>query len=328
LWSADPVYDDRDRMEALLRNRKEIPLFVAVHHQITETTALADYVLPDTTYLERWDVCAMPPAVAAPGVGIRRPVVGGFDPAKGQYFPIFEQSRPMEEILVALALGLRLSGFGEKGLEQGGRLITAFDYYHAFIPAVLQSMQEAGFPVPGQSDDLKNVIDRGGYFPSAKSVPPKKQEPAAARPWQPSPGSMVTDQSVSSRADNEFALITYTLPFHRDPRAGVNPWLLEVLPDNRLLINDGDAHKLGLKSGDAVTLDAGSGSSPVSCKAQPVPGIMPGVVALAVGFGYRQRGVTPQTIDATTPAADKPAGAGLNAGTLLSESRTVKLKKG
>ena len=88
VWDADPVYDDRDRSEARLRNRKEVPLFVAVHRQITETTALADYILPDTTYLERWDVCTLPPAVAAAGVGIRRPVVGGFDPAKGRYFPI------------------------------------------------------------------------------------------------------------------------------------------------------------------------------------------------------------------------------------------------
>jgi anaerobic selenocysteine-containing dehydrogenase len=328
LWEADPVYEDRDRAEALLRNRKEIPLFVAIHRQITETTVLADYILPDTTYLERWDVCAQPPAVAAPGVGIRRPVVGGFDPDKGRYFPIFAETRPMEEILMALALSLKLPGFGENALAGGGNLNTAWDYYQRLIPDVLTSMKQAGFPLTGSNEDLQNAIDRGGYFPSSEKLALKPQKTGESRPWQPSTRSIATASSGASLGDEEFVLITYTLPFHRAPQAGINRWLLEVLPENRLLVNTADARKLGLKTGDAVTLNAGEGTIPVSCKAQPVPGIMPGVVALAVGFGYRQCGVTPQTIDAATHVPDKTPGAGLNAATVISENRTLKVKKG
>lgn len=327
LWQADPVYENRDRMEALLRNRKEIPLFVTIGHQITETAALADYILPDTTYLERWDVCELPAAVAAQGVGLRRPVVGGFDQAKGQYFPIFEHTLPMEEILIALALSLKFPGFGKKALAGSGSLMTAWDYYRALIPEVLQSMHNAGLAVPASAEGFKDVLDRGGYFSPGKRTPQPSKAPEATQPWQPGSASAIAGSSASALADNEFALITYTLPFHRDPKAGLNRWLLEVLPENRLIINTADANKLGIRAGDSVTLDAGDGSGPVLCKAQPVPGIMPKVVALAVGFGYRQRGVTPQTIDDVTPSPDRPAGAGVNASAVIAESRTVKVKR-
>ncbi len=337
LWEADPVYHDPARAAALLSNRKEVPLFVAVDRQITETTALADYILPDTTYLERWDVCALPPAVAAAGVGIRRPVVGGFDPAKREYFPIFAETRPMEEILIALAVNLKLPGFGEKGMGSAGNLNTAWDYYGRVIPAVLESMNNAGFPVTGSKEDLEKVTDRGGFFPTAGQARAAKPHGALIR-FKPLDSlkvdahnpqkSGMNSPADSSRGDDEFTLITYSLPFHRAPRAGINRWLLEVLPENRLLINTADARRLGLKQGDRVSIEMGDGKSHVSCRIQSLPGIKPGVVALAAGFGYQQCGVAPQTIDGNTRDTDKTPGAGLNAGMLISENRTVKLKKG
>ena len=85
-----------------------MPLLVGIDRQITETTALADYILPDTTYLEQWDVCVSPPSVATEGFGARRPVVGAVDPKTGKYFPIFPETRQMEDILIAFAADSRI----------------------------------------------------------------------------------------------------------------------------------------------------------------------------------------------------------------------------
>ncbi len=79
LWEADPVYDEPSKATAF-QDLKKNPLIVAIDKQITETTALADYILPDTTYLERWDICVSPPSVTPNGFGVRHPVVGALDP--------------------------------------------------------------------------------------------------------------------------------------------------------------------------------------------------------------------------------------------------------
>ncbi len=96
VWQSDPVYDRPHRTVPQLKDRNKVPLFVAISTRITETAALADYILPDTTYLERWDICQSPAATAVPGIGLRSPVVGGFDPKTGRYFPLLPETKPME----------------------------------------------------------------------------------------------------------------------------------------------------------------------------------------------------------------------------------------
>jgi len=326
-WESDPVYDDPEATPALLKDRKEIPLFVAIDRQITETSVYADYILPDTTYLERWDVCAFPASVTAPGVGFRRPVVGEIDPVSGEYFPILRETRPMEEILTDLAVNLGLPGFGEKGMGPAANLKTAWDYYGPLALAVLEGMRKAGFPVSVSATDRERVLQRGGYFPSAKefSGAAKKKTPVITS-WKTSDKAADASRAAGI-AEGEFLLTTYYLPFHRGPRAGINRWLLEVLPENRLVINTADARKLGIKQRDAVTVATADGKIQVPCRAHVMPGIRPGVVALARGFGYGQAGAAPQEIDGKIAPPDKTPAAGINAAALISAHGTVKVKK-
>ncbi|MBI5571585.1 MAG: molybdopterin-dependent oxidoreductase [Desulfomonile tiedjei] len=326
-WEADPVYDDPEATPAALKNRQENPLFVAIDRQITETSVYADYILPDTTYLERWDVCSFPPSVTAPGVGFRRPVVGEIDPRSGEYFPILREIRPMEEILADLAVNLDLPGFGEKGMGPAGNLKTAWDYYGPLALAVLEGMQKAGFPVSVSATDRERVLQRGGYFPSATEFSgTAKKKPQVMASWKLSAKAAEAPQSAGI-VEGEFLLTTYNLPFHRGPRAGINRWLLEVLPENRLIINTVDARKLGIKQRDAVTVATVDGKVQVPCRAHVMPGIRPGVVALARGFGYSQAGAAPQDIDGRIAPPDKTPAAGINAAALISAHGTVKVKK-
>lgn len=326
LWDADLVYED-PAVAATLRDKGEVPLFVGIDRQITETTAIADYILPDTTYLERWDVCASPPSVVTEGFGARRPVVGAVDPKTGKYFPILPETRQMEDILMAFAVDLKLSGFGEKGINTSTPLNTGRDYYTWLLSVVLGTMKEAGFNVSSSPEEVGKVFDRGGFFPSSKSSPaagainPKVVPSTELR----QPLVPVTYAPVSLGND-EFLLITYTLPFHRTARSGINSWLLEVSPENRLVINSQDAAKLKVVQGGTVWIETIDGKTQLQCKAQIVPGIRPGVVALAKGFGCREAGVARQIIDGTAISPDKTRGAGANPSTLMLGKAPAKVR--
>jgi tetrathionate reductase subunit A len=312
LWDADPVYED-PAAALNLRDRGEVPLIVGIDRQITETTAIADYILPDTTYLERWDVCASPPSVTTEGFGTRRPVVGVVDPKTGKYFPMLPETRQMEDILIAFAAHLNLSGFGEKGINPSSPLNTGRDYYTWLLSVILGTMKEAGFDVSPSLEDVTKVYERGGFFSSSKSLPvveagkPKVVYATELR----EPFGPVAYPSVS-RGDNKFLLITYTLPFHRSARSGINSWLLEVTPENRLFMNSQDAARLKVAQGAFVLVTSNNGRPFLKCRAQIVPGIRPGVVALAKGFGYRQAGFARQIIDGKTVSEEETRGGGTN----------------
>lgn len=83
--------------EALAR----VPLVVSFSPFADDTARLADWILPDSTYLERWEYVEGAPSVGYPVVGIRQPAVA----------PLHD-TRPTGEVVLALAraLGEGVSG--------------------------------------------------------------------------------------------------------------------------------------------------------------------------------------------------------------------------
>lgn len=321
LWGADPVYDDPASASVYFADREKVPLFVAIDREITETAALADYILPDTTFLERWDICLPPASVPEAGIGVRAPVVGGLDPRSGKYYPIFPETRPMEEIIFQLAAGLALKGF-KTSPAVGPK--TAWSCYQGALKVVLGAMKESGLPVSTSSDAVKETIRRGGVFvPRTRSFAAKASQ-AAANGYQP---PAIENSSKEVPADQEsFALITYSLPFHRTPPSGLNSWLLEVLPENRVLINTADAARLRIHYGDTVTVETSDKKTSVTCKAHVMPGIRPGVVALAGGFGYTQAGAQQYSVDNVSTKANLPRRAGVNPARLKTDHGPLRVK--
>jgi anaerobic selenocysteine-containing dehydrogenase len=72
-----PVYSNGDVQENIdvLKDEKLIPFTVAVDPFMTESSELADIILPDTTYLERWDWEDMVSYDKLPEYYIRQPLV-------------------------------------------------------------------------------------------------------------------------------------------------------------------------------------------------------------------------------------------------------------
>jgi anaerobic selenocysteine-containing dehydrogenase len=319
-WRTDPVYSDPTLADTL-RDSKRIPLLVSIDTNITETSSLADYILPDTTYLERFDICSVPTSSAYAGVGIRRPVVGVPDPA-GAYFPILTETKIMEDILIGFGAKLGLPGFApeDKGSSEG--LKTAWDFYKSAFTALLEQMRKDGFSVDASNAGLTKLIDRGGYFQDIQPRASAKPQTSPVKYW---PGTKATDKQEAPSPD-ELVLITFEQPFHRSPSSGVNSWLMEVLPENRLLINNSDARKIGIKQGDLVKVENRSLKKTIQLKALVVPGIRPGVAAVARGFGYKQNGASAQVIAGATVLADETRGAGINTAALLGPTGSARVK--
>ena len=233
-------------------------------------------------------------------------MIGGFDEKTQRYIPVFSQAKVMEDIIYDITAPLNLPGF-EK--SPSGRLRKAWDYYEQALSIVLISMKEAGLPVGTTKSDVARAAKRGGIFVKRTAEAITHNEANKKVAYQ---APNLNSQKNESPSKSDLQVITYTLPFHRSPRSGLNRWLLEVLPQNRLLINTEDAHKSEIENLASVVLESSDKKTHIDCTAQVVPGIRPGVVALAKGFGYSQSGASAIVIDGRKIAPDHTRGKGAN----------------
>ncbi|MBI2266571.1 MAG: molybdopterin-dependent oxidoreductase, partial [Armatimonadetes bacterium] len=104
----NPAYSgpEADLVESVLKDESLVPFFVSVDAFLSETTSLADLILPDALYLERWDPETQPALELVPYVGLRQPVL-----------PPMGEARPFRE--VAYDLAHRIGGGMEKYFQYG-----------------------------------------------------------------------------------------------------------------------------------------------------------------------------------------------------------------
>ncbi|MBP2293317.1 molybdopterin dinucleotide binding domain-containing protein [Azospirillum rugosum] len=115
LWNSNPVYGIpgvRAAVEAKLRDPKALPLIVAIDPFINESSAFADYIVPDTVLYETWGWAAPWAGVPTKTTTARWPVV---EPrtatlADGRHVQ-------METFLIATAKRLGLPGFGPDAIQ-------------------------------------------------------------------------------------------------------------------------------------------------------------------------------------------------------------------
>jgi tetrathionate reductase subunit A len=114
--------------EERLKDPARLPLFIAIDAFINETTALADYIIPDTHNFESWGFSAPWGGVASKATTARWPIVTPATAKTAQGQPI-----SMEAFCIAVAKRLALPGFGDRAIGDGqGELLPlnrAEDYY-------------------------------------------------------------------------------------------------------------------------------------------------------------------------------------------------------
>lgn len=336
LYRANPSYSApamRDIVTAALQDRRKVPLLLAIDIEVTETNYFADYILPDTTYLERWDICNVSPAVTNKTIGVRRPVIGNVDSKTGEYKPVIPANMLMEDILIKLAKELRLPGFGDDTFGMGQPLNTAWDFYKRAIANIVRNETDSRVPGLTEKERVEYALSRGGRFEPYdmacegehprrmygglcqiyNEILAKTKDSMTGQPFDGLPKyEPILDCAGKKLEDDSYPLqlVSYRFAFDSRMRTAVDRWLLEILPENYILINPKDANTLGIKTGDKVKIGSPNSKGIVG-KAAVREGIRPGVVGIPHGFGRWGIGAVPVEINGKNIGSDPARGAGI-----------------
>ena len=135
-YMGDPAYalpGGHEQIRAMLDPDK-IPLIVAFDIVVGNTYAFADYIIPDLSYLERWEFHGTHFSIPWRVQPVRQPAIAPIP----EEVEVFGQKMPicLESFLMALAEHLGLPGFGEKGFANG-MPFTHMDHFYLKLAANL-----------------------------------------------------------------------------------------------------------------------------------------------------------------------------------------------
>jgi thiosulfate reductase/polysulfide reductase chain A len=265
----NPVYrgPNSKLISHILQDESRIPFHVSIDPFLNESNLYADMVLPEASYLERWDLLSPLPMEGIPYIALRQPI------AK----PI-GHSLPFSEILIELAQ--RIGG----GMERYFRFGRMEHYIEAMIRKIPKLVDAGG---------IDFLMDKGIWFdPEWKPERKRLKTPSQKYEFEPSLPAYFPIPHHQHLKDGEFHLITFEWNVHFHSQTANCKWLMEIVYRNPLWINEETARKMSLNDGDRVRVTSSLGSlvTPVFV----TQGIHPGVVALSDSLGRWNYGRTPQ----------------------------------
>lgn len=259
---ANPVFTMADT-QSVIKAFEKIPLVVSFSSYMDETTAQADLILPNHTYLERYEDVPYARGFPQAILGLTRPVVD----------PLYD-TRHVGDVIIQLAQ------------ELGGAAAAAFpwkNYRHCLEDMVKEfaTLLDRGFLLsvePATADTSDGFETESSKFEFSnrkiKSLPPYR------------PVSVAGDDSFY-----QLLLVPYDIMRLASGYVGSPPFLMKALEDTILKhgdvlveVNPATARKLGLSNGQYATLSTPAGSGKV--RVHLFDGIMPGVIAMPRGLGH------------------------------------------
>jgi len=153
-------------LTSILQNTEVLPLFIASDIILGETSMYADYVFPDTSYLERWEFPGAHPSVAPKVFPIRQPVVAPLTPS----VTVFGEEMPMnmESMILAFAESLKVPGYGDNIFGPGGHMKREEDMYLRMVANVAFGDKEDGADMVPAADaeEIRIFVESRRHLPS------------------------------------------------------------------------------------------------------------------------------------------------------------------
>lgn len=141
----------------VLCSPSRLPLFIASDIMVGGTTLFADYIIPDITYLERFDMHGTHPCVLWKTNSAYQPTVAPVT----ETVKVFGQEMPLslEAFFLAIAEKMNLPGFGKDGLGAGMDLIHPDNLYLKLCANLaFGEKDDASQSLPEASDEEINVF--------------------------------------------------------------------------------------------------------------------------------------------------------------------------
>jgi anaerobic selenocysteine-containing dehydrogenase len=152
---------------AILSDPQKLPLFIAIDAFIGETSMYADYIFPDTMYLERWEFQGSHPSNPFKVQPVRNPAIAPLVPE----VTVFGQPMPLalEATLLALAEKLGLPGFGPGGFGDYGGFSHQDDLYLKMVANLAFGEKEDGSDSVSDADEeeLRIFLEARRHLPTS-----------------------------------------------------------------------------------------------------------------------------------------------------------------
>ena len=131
-----------DEIPDILGDPDTIPLVVASDTVIGETSKYADYILPEPTYLERWENFGTYPNKRLADEKISQPAIS-----------VVPDARPFEDVLIDLWKELDLPGVGEDAIPDNDGELWPLDQAEDFYLKLAANIAYDRDPVPDAEED-------------------------------------------------------------------------------------------------------------------------------------------------------------------------------
>ncbi len=262
IWGQNPIQTVPNQ-EKTIKMLEQMDFVMCVDVMPTDITMFADILLPDTSYLERYDMIKtgtqwdfsdthqqyiaprMP--LVAPGFERKESIYITNEIAKrmgyGDKIPVKSQEEAIEKMLAGVQLSI-----AQIKAEDGIHIQPGKDPYGVKEDLIVKFM----------NPELKE----NGYPPIPTYIPVERAPAGYAR------------------------LLYGRSPVHTFNRTQNNAWLMAEMDDTPVWVNDKLAAKLGLKEGDTVSMINQDGvKSRTTTKVKVTPGIREDSVYIYHGFG-------------------------------------------
>jgi anaerobic selenocysteine-containing dehydrogenase len=310
LYYTDPLFSRPD-VEKSYEAWAKVPFIVSFSPFMDDSSQQADLILPDSTYLERWQDDIPLTSSGFPLLGLRQPVVE----------PLYDTANT-GDVIIRVAQDL------------GGTVADSFPWnsFQEMLQERIKGVYRAGrgsIVASSWPEFWGQLVERGGWWDTS---PPSSREPLAtpsgkfefssqtlrkrlegiAQGPQRLEGTL-SRLKIEARGDRAFLphyepprpvaeerefpffLNTYKTMTLAQGRGANQPWLLEIYGlqlmrkwDSWVEINPETARELGIADGDQVWVESPLGRIRVS--ARLYPGAMPEVLNMPIGFGHRAYG--------------------------------------
>lgn len=317
-WNGIPYSTPAARaaFERVAADEGQLPLIVAIDIAMGEATAWADYVLPDSTYFERWTVVGVAPTILTKCSGVRQPVVGSLD-ANMNYTPVLPNTKTLEDILIGLAKTMGLPVGLDRAWDYWRQVITnmAVDDNGPGLDYVLaRGGRFDGYENAYDGDRLKARFSGRLHFFSEKLAQTRDSMTGEYfdglgryEPIRDAAGSALNPTD----AQYPLQLVTYKKAWHTQMHTMRYPWLASIQPGNFVELNSADAAARGIRTGDSVRLSSRSHPSGIVGQALITETVRPGVAAVSHHFGHWEMSSRPHQVNGVTTAYDATRGVGI-----------------
>jgi thiosulfate reductase / polysulfide reductase chain A len=246
-----------------------LDLLVAIDIMPAEITGYADVVLPECTYLERYDDLRVSPG-RSPNVALRAPA---FEP-KYDTKPAYWMAR---ELAIKLGLG---HYFPHETME------TYLDERLKTIGSSLEEMKKLGVKhLPNNENELYFLDGEDYEFATATGKIELYSTTLAEAGFDPIPKFTKHEEPQ----DGYYRLIYGRAPMHTFGRTTNNPNLHDLKSENEAWINPKVAKEWGIKNGEYVVLENQDGAICNKVKAKVTERIRHDCVYMVHGFGHTQK---------------------------------------